>query len=196
MMRPFDPCRRFRQGVSLLAAGALPEHQRGALQDHLAACPGCRKYHAEICSVAAPLAGWEQGFAGVVPTESQRQEWAAAVRSIVATRPVSRATPAAIALDAWRQLILPCRGAWAGMAAAWLVLWGIHVQLADDPAAAARGARSSAPAVLRAIAEQRQLLAELSLTPKAPATQPDQPADRPRHMPGPRSELRVMTATA
>ena len=36
----------------------------------------------------------------------------------------------------WRELIWPCRRAWAGMAALWLVLWGINRGLSDTPKAA------------------------------------------------------------
>jgi len=59
MKRLFNQCGRYRRSISLLASGALPERDRDAVENHLAACAGCRKYYEEIKSVSAPLAGWE-----------------------------------------------------------------------------------------------------------------------------------------
>ena len=48
-------CTRHRPNLCLLASGVLPASERAALERHLAACPDCRTYFAEIQSVTASL---------------------------------------------------------------------------------------------------------------------------------------------
>ena len=87
-------------------------------------------------------------------------------------------------LVVWRELIWPCRRVWAGMAALWLVMWGINRGLSDTPKAAQSAHTASAPALLlfEALEEQRRLLAEL-IPPVS-----SQPTEPPRHNPKPRSD--------
>ena len=85
-------------------------------------------------------------------------------------------------LVVWRELIWPCRRAWAGMAALWLVLWGINRGLSEPPKAARSARTASAPALFEALEEQRRLLAEL-IPPVS-----SQPTEPPRRNPRPRSD--------
>ncbi len=68
----------------------------------------------------------------------------------------------------WRDLLWPCPQAWAGLAAAWLVVLALNFMTGAEPRVAAR--RDSSPpsaeeqAVLR---EQRKLLVELAGLPEA-----------------------------
>jgi len=184
MKRFFNQCGRHRLGISLLASGALPESERAAIENHLAACAGCRSYYEEIKSVAAPLAGWEKHFAHLEPTEAAGLRWARAVQS-AARSPARRLTPGILLVTMWRELIWPCRRAWAGLAVSWLVLWGINLGLSDAPKTAMNAHPASAPAMFQALEEQRQILAELM--PSAGS----QPAEPPgRNQPRPRSERR------
>ncbi|PYK97835.1 MAG: hypothetical protein DME19_14810 [Verrucomicrobia bacterium] len=82
-------------------------------------------------------------------------------------------------LVVWRELIWPCRRAWAGMAALWLVMWGINRGLSDTPKATRSAHTASASALFQALEEQRRLLAEL-----IPAVS-SQPAEPPRRNPKP-----------
>ena len=90
--------------------------------------------------------------------------------------------PVRAALAVWREVIWPCRRVWTGMAALWVVLWGINLRLADTPKTDARARSACAPGMFEALEEQRRLLAELI----APAD--NQPAEPPRPNPQPRSD--------
>ena len=186
MKRLFNQCGRYRRSISLLASGALPERDRDAVENHLAACAGCRKYYEEIKSVSAPLAGWKRHFAHLEPTEAAGLRWARAIQSAAGSKPARRLTPGSLLLTMWRELIWPCRRAWAGMAALWLVMWGINSGLSNTPATAANAQAASAPAIWQTFEEQRRLLAELTQPLNLQLGEPPRP-DKPR----PRSERRT-----
>ena len=76
----WNPCRRHRRNICLLAVGALVERETSKLRAHLAECADCRKYHDEMASLAKPLAGWETNFAHVEPTPETRTGWAKAIQ--------------------------------------------------------------------------------------------------------------------
>jgi hypothetical protein len=107
-------------------------------------------------------------------------------REVVAQLP---STPAArrapfpfhLALTVWRELILPARRIWAGLAAAWVLLLVANTQISDAPRAAA-AAQNNAPVELwQKYQEEKQLLAELSGTVEAQVAPPPVPfAPRPR----------------
>ena len=89
----------------------------------------------------------------------------------------------------WRELILPSRRIWTGLAAVWLALIIVNVSQCD-PASDVPGQRLSAPAVTMSWQVQQrwmdELLADRSPTPEA---------DRPRNVPPrPRSEETGMMA--
>jgi len=108
-----------------------------------------------------------------------------------AERPAGRAGlwPVGAARAAWRELIRPCRGAWAGIAALWLLMWAMNWGLSETPKAARSERTTPAAAWIEAQAEQRRLLAEL-IPPASPASpRPQSPTRQPR----PRSERRSET---
>ncbi len=179
-------CRRWRRSIALLASGALPEEEMTVVRAHLAECAACWKYFVELKSVTTPLADWEKVFSRVEPGPALQKRWADEIQmAITAESPVRRPTPTAIIVSAWRELIRPCRGAWAGMVVLWLVMWGIHLTLSADQTMVSTARPASAPAFWQALAEQRQVLAEL-LPPTA-----REPAERPRVITpqhGPRSQ--------
>jgi hypothetical protein len=96
--------------------------------------------------------------------------------------PMEGLLPVRAALAVWRELIWPCRRAWAGMAALWVVMWGINCGLSGTQKAASRAPSASATALVEALEEQRRLLAELI----PPAS--SQPAEPPRRNPQRRSD--------
>ena len=73
------PCGRQRESISLLASGALPEEEAGAVESHLAACAACRKYYEEVRGLTAPLADWERTYAFIEPSEAAQLRWSEAV---------------------------------------------------------------------------------------------------------------------
>ena len=78
--------------------------------------------------------------------------------------------PVRAALSAWRELIWPCRRAWTGMAALWVVMWVINRGLSDTQSAALPA--TSAPALLEALEEQRRILTELIAPASSPSAEP------------------------
>jgi hypothetical protein len=82
----------------------------------------------------------------------------------------------------WRQWLWPCPQAWAGLAAAWVLILLFHVATPDNP----RLARSSSPMTFQSLAMmQRQTLAMEQLL--GPLDSGDPPAAPPAE-PKPRSE--------
>src|SRR5579872_2469110 len=182
-------CGRHRGNLILLAGGALPKQESTGVENHLAGCAGCRKYYDEIKRMTAPLANWERSLAHVEPDQTLRMRWTKAVQAAGKPGPVRRFAPATIVSAIWRELIWPCRRAWAGMAALWLVLWAVNSGMSDAPQAAMTARAPSTAEMFQALEEQRRTLAELL----PPAN--SQPAEPRRHNTQPRSERRLKVLT-
>jgi hypothetical protein len=79
--------------------------------------------------------------------------------------PAQSPAPALIraVLIAWRELVRPCRYAWSGLAALWLIFWVInsHTQSADTGRRQFASSRSNSERV-QLLEEQRRVLAELT----------------------------------
>jgi len=88
MKWPFHHCGRFRQDISLLASGVLPEPEREQLKIHLAECPDCRKRLAEIESVTTSLANWERDFDCIQPGLTVQTRWARAIQEAGRMEPI------------------------------------------------------------------------------------------------------------
>lgn len=181
-----NPCGCSRESLCLLASGALPDAEKGAVESHLAACAACRKLFQELRVLTVPLANWERTFAHVKPDETVQVRWAEAVRAAGRSTPVRRLAPHRAFHAVWREVIWRCRRAWAGMAALWLVMWGIHVHLSDRQWIAASARPESAPAIWQSIEEQRQVLAQLLPPANSEPIEPPRRSD-----PRPRSERLV-----
>jgi anti-sigma factor RsiW len=164
----WNPCRRHRRTICLLAGGALAAPERNELKAHLAECADCRKYHDEMVSLAKPLAGWEINFAHVEPTPETQIRWAKAIQAVADVnrrkQPVRELTFAATLANVVRllflELVWPCRHVWAALAAVWVVILAVNYSVHD------RGlvAEKSAPPFLEmsmTFPQQEKLLAEL-----------------------------------
>jgi hypothetical protein len=86
----------------------------------------------------------------------------------------------AAALKLWRELILPCRRTWAGLAAVWLVIVGFHIGGADSSGAAARTPVVPGQELRIALAQRRAWLAELAQFPRAETVERAKPDRQPR----------------
>lgn len=189
MNRFEDPCANHREDLCLLASGALAEAESAASRRHLAACAGCRRYFDELKSLTAPLVDWEGAYSHVRPDPAQQARWANAIQQVAAAHEPDR-TPAssAILLTLWRELIRPCRRAWAAMAVLWVIMCAIHFGSAGDQISAARPITASVPFMWQTFEDQQLVLADL-LEPFTRETA--EPARQDRTRPRPHSQNRT-----
>jgi len=85
-------------------------------------------------------------------------------------------------LVAWRELFHPCRYAWSGMAALWLIFWFINspTRTVEGSTRIAASTRRSSQQI-RFVEEQRQVMAELTGSMSlSPAEPPQHPRPKPR----------------
>jgi hypothetical protein len=179
-------CRRCREAISVLATGVLPEEERSATGIHLGQCADCRNYAEQIKNLTVPFAVWKQSLACIEPTPAAQSRWAQAIRS-ASTGP---AKPAESSSGWWSDVIWPCRHAWGGIAALWLVMWAVNWQRPTVSAAGSSAAHSPSPIMLQAMAEQRRLLTEMLPPPQMP------PAEPPPRNPQPHSERHSTSANS
>jgi hypothetical protein len=85
----------------------------------------------------------------------------------------------------WRELILPSRRVWTGVAAAWIVIAVLNLETSEGPHPARTASPAPTPEIMAALEEQKRLFSELIHAPEAQTPQP------PRHGPRPRSEMKV-----
>ena len=78
---------------------------------------------------------------------------------------------------AWRELIQPCRYAWSGMAALWLIFWLINARtgVTENPRQIATSTRSGFERI-RVFEEQRRVLVELTGPNDLSPAEPSRPA--------------------
>jgi len=108
--------------------------------------------------------------------DAWRDEILAAARVAAPVRQVAtgnRATSAGLT-PWWRVWLWPCPEAWAGVAAAWCMILGLHLVVGrSERSLASQSAPPPVPAqVWMAFGEQRRLLAELDLSPHASVRPP------------------------
>jgi hypothetical protein len=87
----------------------------------------------------------------------------------------------------WRELFIPCRGIWAGLAAVWTVILVLNLPAGEKHTQLAIFSSPPDKQVLAVLREQKEMLAQF-IEPMIPS-----PAIRPK-TPGPRGEL-VQTIT-
>jgi anti-sigma factor RsiW len=160
MKRFFDPCRGHRRNVSLLAAGALSDGEKDAVEKHLVACADCRAYFVEIKAVAAPLANWAESLTQIQPGESAQRRWTSAIETAAQPNAIRRFAPVAVFRDWAREVIWPWRRVWAGLAAVWILLLAANCSMHNLSQAVAAKSNPT-PEMIQAWRQQEQLLAEL-----------------------------------
>ena len=109
----FNKCRRYEAGVSLLAAGALPEEERTGVENHLADCAACRARLAELKSLANSLTRLSASLPQVEPSASLQRRWMKQIRE--SAKPET-GYPTCGELFGW---LSGRRLAWGSLAAVW-----------------------------------------------------------------------------
>jgi hypothetical protein len=110
----------------------------------------------------------------------------------IAARPSVRLEGRAsqVVLLVWRELFFPSRRIWAGLACVWVVIAVLNLATSESTPQVASNAPPPSREEIRALIEQRQMLAQLI----GPFTEP---ADMQKRMsPGPRSERAVQISVA
>ena len=98
------------------------------------------------------------------------------------TLPHARNVLLAAGLTLWNELILPCRRVWAGLACAWALIIALNVASYEPTPPVVSNTGPPSREEVRALIEQRQLLAQLI------GPMPDPASRRTSHPSGPRSE--------
>ena len=185
MKRWFDPCRRHRQDICLLAGGLLSDSEQRAIQSHLATCDDCRQYYKQIQSVAAPLAGWEENLETIQPSPAARRRWARAIQSADGPDATHHSKGNRAPVGWWQDVISPYRRIWAGLATVWVVILAAHFSLREEqPHPHLARSSTATQQMVMAFRDRQAVLAELLADYTLPLE-----ADRPRiFSPKPRSE--------
>jgi hypothetical protein len=90
----------------------------------------------------------------------------------------------------WRELILPSRRIWAGLACAWVVIVALNLTSSEPAPQVVSKARPPTREEIQALIEQRRMLAQLI----GPLSEPAN--TQKRTSPGPRSERAAQTSVA
>ena len=180
----FNQCRRRRQSLSLLASGALPETEKNELERHLADCPDCRNHFQQLKGVTNSLADYRESVASLEPTQAAKQRWARTIQAAGQPKRIEMQKPAPSLTKWWHELFWSSRRAWAGIAAAWLLMWWMNWE--RPPVHDVAGAFI----VTQTFSEERRMLAELM-----PISNSES-ADEPRRKPSPHSERQRPWVTA
>lgn len=88
----------------------------------------------------------------------------------------------------WRELVLPCRRIWAGLTCTWIVIAVLNVASSEPAMEVTSLAKPPSHEEMRALIEQRQMLAQLI----GPISEPAY--TQKRSSPGPHSERAAQTA--
>jgi hypothetical protein len=92
--------------------------------------------------------------------------------------------PAAPKNGMWREWLWPCPQAWAGLAAAWLIILGMHLATGNTLPRVAAAPHALSRQELLELRQQQQMLANL-ISPN-----PNGEPEPPKRLPQPRSERR------
>jgi len=103
---------------------------------------------------------------------------------------VGRNAVLAIGWKMWRELIRPSRRIWAGLACAWILIAALNVASSEPTTKVASQAQPPSHEEMRALIEQRRMLAQLI----GPLSEPAY--IHKRTTPGPHSQRAAQTATA
>jgi hypothetical protein len=104
--------------------------------------------------------------------------------------PASQSALFAIGWKMWQELILPSRRIWAGLACAWVVIAVLNLASFEPATEVASQPMPRSGEELRALIEQRRMLAQLI----GPLSEPAY--TQKRSLPGPRSERAAQTSVA
>jgi hypothetical protein len=150
MKRLLSGCWNYREAISLLAAGALQEQERAAIERHLESCQRCRESYRELEWITVPLAGLRTLSSQIEPLPGARARWARAVREAGVAGPRRSRVGKSSFLFGCRELVWPHRYAWLGLAAIWIAFWIVNSMCydsADTPLKAGGRPQANLPAL-------------------------------------------------
>jgi hypothetical protein len=188
--RFFKQCGRYRQDLCLLAGNALPEPEKAAIENHLAACADCRKYYDELKAVTVPLRNWEENFNNIQVDQTVQRRWVRAVQAAGGPEPVCRLTPVMAILDWWQDVIWSSHRIWAGLTAVWVVLLAVNLSGRDHSQNLTRKSSPPLPEMIMTFRQQESLLTELIGPVETHVAEPAKP-----FLPKPRTERVEILAT-
>jgi len=184
-------CGRWRRNISLRECGALSRQEQRELEDHLASCAACTEFLNELKTVGRSLTQWKQSVAKIEPAPAAKARWAMAIRAVIKPSLNHESGLRKFFSELWYELVLPCRGRLAGVAAACLVMWGINSGMFNSQGRLALPQAPVPSVTWQNLREQKQLLAELM---QGRETTPPEPAGKRRT--SPRSEIPILQITS
>jgi len=116
-----------RETLSLLASAALPDAGRGGIESHLAECPYCRKFHADVQGVASELADWQKAFSHLAPTQTMQSRWTRDFEAASDEVPSLRLAPVDRIMTWCADMLSGFRPAWAVFALIWLIILALQL---------------------------------------------------------------------
>lgn len=185
----WNPCRRHRESLCLLASGLLSAPERNGIENHLAGCADCRSYFNQIKAMTVPLTDWEKHFAHIETGPAVQARLAKAITSVGRPESIHPFTPKRVLLECWQQLIWPSRHIWAGLAAVWILILVANLSM-QDHSQLATAKSLPAPEIIMTWRQQERLLAELVGPDEMRAAPPPKP-----FLPRPSSERRFENLT-
>jgi len=174
-------CRRHRQEICLLAAGALPAAKAADVEAHLAGCQACRDYFRQIQALRRGIQKLSESQA--VPSPGFDTRWRAAVAA--AAEAPAPPHPLFLLVSWARQVWAANRPALAGLGAVWLAV--VFFRLTAPQIVDTLPLRPPLPAP-GAILSALKLQARLCLPPRQPGPEAA-PQPAPPLQPQPRSQL-------
>lgn len=124
---------------------------------------------------------WAETLAPAVAAVCDRRE-SGVKRGVGAHRAPLQGLLFTVGWKLWRELIWPSRRIWAGLAVAWLLILGLNMASSEPAPRVVSKAEPRAGEEVRALIEQRRMLAQLI------GSLPETDHTRPSNRPGPRSE--------
>jgi hypothetical protein len=159
MSRSFNPCRKHREDICLLASGVLTGSESAGLENHFTTCAGCRKYHSEMRALIAPLQDWEKNLLTPEPVPAAQARWS---KDFAAATAPSRSgsLPLVRRFHAWcLDMFWPQRRAWAGLVAIWLAVAIVNISFRDPALSATVKSGRPSPELVRAFLVHEGLIA-------------------------------------
>lgn len=124
------------------------------------------------------------------PLRQVPREWRAEILNAASAALTIPPSPFTSHVPWWRELLWPNPAVWAGLAAAWVVVFALNMASSQELPTTVATTPAPSPEVLQALNQQKQLFAELIHSSELPSVETPKP-----FLPRPRSECAPAVVT-